>query len=81
MENKGRKVIHVYFISSHTNYYFGSIAALFKNFTAAELGCTRETLAHILTYDGCWKSHTNLTHPGKYFRPSKVKIMRPTSPK
>ena len=31
--------------------------------------------------DGYWKSHTNLTHPGKYFRPSKVKIMRPTSPK
>ena len=30
---------------------------------------------------GSWKSHTNLTHPGKYFRPSKVKIMRPTSPK
>ena len=27
------------------------------------------------------ESHTNLTHPGKYFRPSKVKIMRPTSPK
>ena len=24
---------------------------------------------------GRWKSHTNLTHPGKYFRPSKVKIM------
>ena len=32
-------------------------------------------------YYGNWKSHTNLTHPGKYFRPSKVKIMRPTSPK
>ena len=31
--------------------------------------------------DMAWKSHTNLTHPGKYFRPSKVKIMRPTSPK
>ena len=31
--------------------------------------------------DEGWKSHTNLTHPGKYFRPSKVKIMRPTSPK
>ena len=31
--------------------------------------------------DDSWKSHTNLTHPGKYFRPSKVKIMRPTSPK
>ena len=33
------------------------------------------------TYKTDWKSHTNLTHPGKYFRPSKVKIMRPTSPK
>ena len=31
--------------------------------------------------NGVWKSHTNLTHPGKYFRPSKVKIMKPTSPK
>ncbi|OWP34023.1 hypothetical protein CBG55_07780 [Prevotella intermedia] len=36
---------------------------------------------HIVYVGGCWKSHTNLTHPGKYFRPSKVKIMRPTSPK
>ena len=35
----------------------------------------------ILTVGVSWKSHTNLTHPGKYFRPSKVKIMRPTSPK
>ena len=36
----------------------------------------------ICIYHGIfWKSHTNLTHPGKYFRPSKVKIMRPTSPK
>ena len=32
-------------------------------------------------FGASWKSHTNLTHPGKYFRPSKVKIMRPTSPK
>ena len=32
-------------------------------------------------WSNAWKSHTNLTHPGKYFRPSKVKIMRPTSPK
>ncbi|MDU2330149.1 MAG: transposase family protein [Prevotella bivia] len=29
----------------------------------------------------CWKSHTNLTHAGKYFRPSKVKITSPTLPK
>ena len=34
-----------------------------------------------LQFGHVWKSHTNLTHPGKYFRPSKVKIMRPTSPK
>ena len=36
---------------------------------------------YIRQRNGLWKSHTNLTHPGKYFRPSKVKIMRPTSPK
>ena len=40
------------------------------------LGNWEETQKHLP-----WKSHTNLTHPGKYFRPSKVKIMRPTSPK
>ena len=22
--------------------------------------------------NSCWKSHTNLTHPSKYFRPSKT---------
>ena len=38
-------------------------------------------LEHQPAYLVFWKSHTNLTHPGKYFRPSKVKIMRPTSPK
>ena len=37
--------------------------------------------AAFLKFNNKWKSHTNLTHPGKYFRPSKVKIMRPTSPK
>ena len=31
--------------------------------------------------DDFWKSHTNLTHAGKYFRPSKVKITSPTLPK
>ena len=36
---------------------------------------------YVTSNGGFWKSHTNLTHPGKYFRPSKVKIMRPTSPK
>ena len=44
----------------------------------------KENIHHdlkILQLIDLWKSHTNLTHPGKYFRPSKVKIMRPTSPK
>ena len=43
----------------------------------------KDFIATVPKYDGfcTWKSHTNLTHPGKYFRPSKVKIMRPTSPK
>ena len=46
---------------------------LLKNFTLKEL--------YGKSIKDKWKSHTNLTHPGKYFRPSKVKIMRPTSPK
>ena len=28
--------------------------------------------------NACWKSHTNLTHPGKYFRPSKTIYYWPT---
>ena len=45
--------------------------------------CRHETCGFHVFREVCgiWKSHTNLTHPGKYFRPSKVKIMRPTSPK
>ena len=43
-----------------------------------ESNVSQETLLKVMDE---WKSHTNLTHPGKYFRPSKVKIMRPTSPK
>ena len=45
-----------------------------------ERGTDGSEARHISTRE-YWKSHTNLTHPGKYFRPSKVKIMRPTSPK
>ena len=39
----------------------------------------RKHLANFVRYS--WKSHTNLTHAGKYFRPSKVKITSPTLPK
>ena len=34
-----------------------------------------------ILFEPSWKSHTNLTHAGKYFRPSKVKITSPTLPK
>ena len=68
--------------------------SLWNNTTSRLKGRTAEALSANATLDSIsimlngiyrkfedWKSHTNLTHPGKYFRPSKVKIMRPTSPK
>ena len=54
------------------------ICGIKKNLT---FHLARHTFATMSLSKGVWKSHTNLTHPGKYFRPSKVKIMRPTSPK
>ena len=57
------------------NNYIGNLSSL--------LAAIKKDLGYcdIFRVNGEWKSHTNLTHPGKYFRPSKVKIMRPTSPK
>lgn len=26
----GRKIIHVHFLASHKNYYFGSVSAVYK---------------------------------------------------
>ena len=43
------------------------------------LGEEKDRFLHV-SYNS-WKSHTNSTHSGKYSRPSKVKIMRPISPK
>ena len=61
---------------------------LFNKVNKEKLDLLHEALSEVIkdmlakeSVDTCWKSHTNLTHPGKYFRPSKVKIMRPTSPK
>lgn len=51
-EKQLRKVIHVHFIHGHKNYYFGSVSALFRKFSAEELGCTEASLRHILTEDG-----------------------------
>ena len=37
-----------------------------------ELKEEKSTYRVYLLHHGMWKSHTNLTHPGKYFRPSKT---------
>lgn len=46
------KVIHVHFLNGRKNYYFGSVSAIFQKFSADDLGCTEESLRHLLTYDG-----------------------------
>lgn len=48
----GRKIIHVHFLASHKNYYFGSVSAVYKMFTAQDLGINESYLRHILTEDG-----------------------------
>ena len=46
------KVIHVHFIHSKKNYYFGSVSAIFDKFSESELGCSLEYLRHVLVADG-----------------------------
>lgn len=46
------KVLHVHFMASHKNYYFGSVSAIFKEFTTEEIGCSAAYLQHLLTEDG-----------------------------
>ncbi len=40
------KVVHVHFFAERKNYYFGSVAAIYDYFTAADVGMTKETLLH-----------------------------------
>lgn len=51
-KRKPEKIIHVHFITSHKNFYFGSVLAIYKKFTEAEIGCSYNYLSHILTEDG-----------------------------
>lgn len=46
------KVIHVHFLTSHKNSYFGSVKAIFRHFSEADIGCTEKYLSHILKGDG-----------------------------
>ena len=43
---KETKVIHVHLIFKKTSRFFGSISAIYSEFTAEEIGITEETLRH-----------------------------------
>ena len=53
MERKSCKIIHVHFLTTHKNFYFGSVAAIFKKFSEEEIGYSKEYISHAL---GRWKS-------------------------
>ena len=46
------KIIHVHFLGSHKNHYFGSIEAMYKQFGKEEIGVTKNYLRHYLVNDG-----------------------------
>ncbi len=58
------KVIHVHFLNGRKNKYFGSVSAIFQNYSEDALGCSEEYLRHVLTADG--SSH--LTDKAYFFR-------------
>ena len=64
-----------------TSYTFSIVWSSFYTLNILRSNGIKGQITEELQVKHYWKSHTNLTHPGKYFRPSKVKIMRPTSPK
>ena len=45
MIRKGEKIIHVHFLVSHKNYYFGSVTAMFKMFTEKDIGYSLEYIS------------------------------------
>ena len=52
MERKSCKIIHVHFLTTHKNFYFGSVAAIFKKFSEEEIGYSKEYISHALVKDG-----------------------------
>ncbi|WP_303920870.1 hypothetical protein [Draconibacterium sediminis] len=44
MEKYQRQVIHLYFIETDEHHYFGSIPAMYENFTAKQLGVSMSSL-------------------------------------
>lgn len=52
MNSKGIKIVHVHFLVSHKNFYFGSVAAIFKKFSEKDIGYSEEYIRHALVEDG-----------------------------
>ena len=42
------KVIHVHLFNGKKNFYFGSVTAIYKKFTAEDIGCTERYLQQVL---------------------------------
>ena len=51
-KSTGIKVVHVHFIHGHKNFYFGSVSAIFRKFTADDIGISEIHLRHKLSNDG-----------------------------
>ena len=51
-QTKGIKVVHVHFFHGHKNYYFGSVSAIFRKFSADDMGISEIRLRHQLSNDG-----------------------------
>lgn len=43
-QEQSRQVIHLYIIATNQHYYFGSLSALYENFTRDQLGVAMQTL-------------------------------------
>lgn len=46
------KVVHVHFIHGHKNYYFGSVASIYRKFSKKDIGVSEDYLRHQLIDDG-----------------------------
>lgn len=68
----GKTIYHVSFgDDAHLNHYFGSIAAIYDQFSAKELGITYQSLRHYgLTVDKPYKNKVCIIRKGIIHRKS-----------
>lgn len=53
--SKSRQVIHLHFIGTDEHHYFGSISAMYDNFTSKQIGVASQTLYN------SWKNEPYVT--------------------